>query len=81
MNSIETFASLENEIKIDTLMKDGELIYGNQEEENMVYLFLVKDFFVCVWTNEETAESVLRVFRSSNHLDRFLDTYSIEEMY
>lgn len=81
MNTIETFASLENETKIDHLMKNGELIYGNKEEENMVYLFLVEDFFVCVWTNDETAESILRVFKSSNHLERFLDTYSIEELY
>jgi hypothetical protein len=81
MTNFSTYLELDNEIKIDELLKNGELLDGYAENDNMVYHFLLNDFFVTMITSEVANESIMRVSRSSAVIDQHLDSINIEDLY
>jgi hypothetical protein len=81
MSNITTFANLENDLKIDYLLKNGELIEGYQQDGYMSYFFLLDDFYVSIKSNQDTDESEMKVSKNPIVLEGYLEGFSVTDLY
>ena len=81
MSSISTFANLENESKIELLLSEGELIDGYKDGDCMVYAYLLNDFFVSLYVNELTDESIMQVSTSPECIENYVNNLELADLY